>query len=122
MNNKIDDTEKIGQNVTPYLAKLISDCVDAAKKVEADGASYRHMPDWFKARGAVVIYIHKEIERQVLEGRVDELKDISDSDTHLEWIQLSRQKTLSGGIGVATFIDKRLAKLRKLQEGKNETA
>ncbi len=48
---------------------------------------------------------------QVAAARIDELRQIVDSYSHLEWIQLRRQRTVDGGMGVASYVDRRLAHL-----------
>lgn len=64
-----EQLQKLGDQIDPELAELINACIRAAKLVESDGASYRHMPDFFKARGALVMHLQSAHAAGLAAGR-----------------------------------------------------
>ena len=82
-NIKREELERLGDKIDPKLAEILSKIDSAAKLVEKDDTSYRHMPDYFSARGELVEYID-----QYTQGKVDEAEQ-----SYLQSVLRSRAKT-----------------------------
>ena len=65
-----EDLQLMGDKVDPRLEYLLGNYDRACELVEADGDSYKHMPDFHEARGAIVNYIDEQAAERVKDAEM----------------------------------------------------
>lgn len=69
MSDTIEPIElvKLGETASPEVLDIVAELEMASKLVEADGASYAHMPSYFLAIGKLIAFVEEEKRKAVAE-------------------------------------------------------